>query len=107
MKETQEKLHQAYEAEVVAAWREQLAGAAENPWLAQLLLKYGERLLRRFIHFYEQVRALPRRTRRRRNSSMMMANTNKPTKTTAATSRVTSPALGNTSVRPSRDTGTS
>jgi len=53
-----------YTEEVVAAWREQLAEAAENPWLAELLLKYGERILRRFTYFYEQLRTLSRRARR-------------------------------------------
>ncbi len=42
-----------YADEIAAAWREQLAEAAENPWLAELLLKYGERILRRFTYFYE------------------------------------------------------
>ena len=55
---------EVHEAEIVAAWREQLAEAAENPWLAQLLLRYGERILRRFIAFYREVQALPQRTRR-------------------------------------------
>jgi hypothetical protein len=53
-----------YAEEVAVAWREQLAEAAENPWLAELLLKYGERILRRFTYFYEQLRMLSRRARR-------------------------------------------
>jgi hypothetical protein len=53
-----------YSDDVVAAWREQLAEAAENPWLAELLLKYGERILRRFTYFYEQLQTLSRRARR-------------------------------------------
>jgi hypothetical protein len=53
-----------YSNSIVIAWREQLAQAAQDPWLAELMLKYGERILRRFIHFYEELRALPRRLRR-------------------------------------------
>jgi hypothetical protein len=56
------KLHHLDDA--VFAWREQLAQASENPWLAELLLRYGQRILRRFIHFYEQLQALPRRLKR-------------------------------------------
>ncbi len=64
MKEQQKSLPYSYEAEVVAAWREQLAEAAENPWLASVLLEHGERILRRFVHFYQQLRSLSRRARR-------------------------------------------
>ncbi len=64
MKEQQKRLQYSYEAEVVAAWREQLAEAAEKPWLASVLLEHGERILRRFVHFYQRLRALPRRARR-------------------------------------------
>ncbi len=64
MKEQQKNLPYSYEAEVVAAWREQLAEAAEKPWLAGVLLKHGERILRRFVHFYQRLRALPRSLRR-------------------------------------------
>jgi parallel beta-helix repeat protein len=64
MNEQQKKLQYSYESEVVAAWREQLAWAAENPWLAGVLLEHGERILHRFVHFYQQLRALSRRARR-------------------------------------------
>ena len=64
MNEQQKRLPYSYEVGVVAAWREQLAEAAENPWLASVLLKYGERILRRFVYFYQQLRGLSRRARR-------------------------------------------
>ena len=63
MAEQQERVRQANEVEVVEAWREQLAGAVRNPWLAKMLLRHGERILGRFIAFYERLRALPSRTR--------------------------------------------
>ena len=65
MKEQQKKLQYSYEGEVLAAWREQLAEAAEKPWLASVLLEHGERILRRYIHFYQQLRSLSRGARRR------------------------------------------
>ena len=64
MNEQHKRLPYSYEAEVLAAWREQLAEAAENPWLAGVLLEHGERILRRFVHFYQQLRALSRRAQR-------------------------------------------
>jgi hypothetical protein len=64
MNEQQKSLQYSNEAGVVAAWREQLAEAAENPWLASVLLRRGERMLRRFVHFYQQLRSLSRRARR-------------------------------------------
>ena len=38
MDEQQRSLPYSHEAEVLAAWREQLAEAAEKPWLASVLL---------------------------------------------------------------------
>jgi len=61
MENRREKLQWADEAEVVTAWREQLAEAAENPWLADLLLRHGPRLLKRFIAFYRRLRRLSHR----------------------------------------------
>ena len=49
---------------VLAAWQEQVEQAKEKPWLASLLLRQGERILRRFVYFYQQLRSLPRNTRR-------------------------------------------
>ncbi len=49
---------------VLAAWQSQLAEAQEKPWLASLLLQQGERILRRFMYFYDQLRSLPRKMRR-------------------------------------------
>ena len=49
---------------VLAAWQEQVEQAQEKPWLASLLLRQGERILRRFTYFFEQLRTLPRNTRR-------------------------------------------
>ncbi|MCP4426252.1 MAG: right-handed parallel beta-helix repeat-containing protein, partial [Chloroflexi bacterium] len=49
---------------VLTAWQEQIKQAQEQPWLASLLLRQGERILRRFIHFYERLWALPRNARR-------------------------------------------
>lgn len=65
MNEQQRSLQYSFEAEVAAVWREQLAWAAEKPWLASVLLKHGERILRRFVYFYQQLRSLSRRARRR------------------------------------------
>jgi len=48
----------------LAAWQVQVAQAQEQPWLAALLLRQGERLFRRFVYYYQQLRALPRKTRR-------------------------------------------
>lgn len=48
----------------LALWLEQMAEAEEKPWLASFVLRWGEWILRRFIHFYRRLRAQPRRTRR-------------------------------------------
>lgn len=47
------------------AWREQLALAAEHPWLIRQLLGHWQRALARFMHFYRQLLKLPRNERRR------------------------------------------
>ena len=62
MTEREKTFQETYETEIVAAWREQLAEAAENPWLADLLLRYGDRILARFIAFYQRLRRLPHKT---------------------------------------------
>ncbi|MGB4872237.1 MAG: choice-of-anchor Q domain-containing protein [Candidatus Promineifilaceae bacterium] len=49
---------------VLAVWQEQLEEAKDKPWLASLLLRQGEQIYRRFAYFYEQLLALPRKTRR-------------------------------------------
>lgn len=49
---------------VLAVWQEQLEEAKDKPWLASLLLRQGEQICRRFAYFYEQLLALPRKTRR-------------------------------------------
>jgi hypothetical protein len=63
MNEQEASRRQPHEGEIVEAWREQLAGAADNPWLADLLLRHGERILRRFIAFYRRLWRLPSRAR--------------------------------------------
>ena len=41
----------------------QMQKAEGNPWLASFFLWHGERMLRRFIHFYQRLHALPCSTR--------------------------------------------
>ncbi|MCA9976431.1 MAG: hypothetical protein KC413_11795, partial [Anaerolineales bacterium] len=48
----------------LAAWQSQLSKAQDEPWLARLMLQQGERILRRFVYFYNRLRDLPRKTRR-------------------------------------------
>lgn len=62
MTERRRMQEEGHETAIVAAWREQLAEAAENPWLADLLLRYGDRILGRFIAFYQRLRRLSHKT---------------------------------------------
>lgn len=50
--------------EVQTAWQEQVAAAAQAPWLWQTLVQHGSALYPRFVAAYGQLQALPRRVRR-------------------------------------------
>jgi Right handed beta helix region len=49
---------------VLAAWYEQVATASKMPLLSRLFAQSGDELFPRFAASYEELRALPRRTRR-------------------------------------------
>ena len=52
------------DASALAAWQEQVATASRMPWLSRLFAQRGDELFPRFAASYEELRALPRRTRR-------------------------------------------
>ena len=52
------------DASALAAWQEQVASASKIPWLSRLFAQRGDELFPRFAASYEELRALPRRTRR-------------------------------------------
>ena len=51
-------------ADVVAAWQEQIAAARQRPGLLPEILRRRDELLPRFTAYYIYLRALPRRVRR-------------------------------------------
>ena len=49
---------------ISAAWQSQIEQAQRQPWLLQELLHHGQHIFPRFSHYYQQLSALPRKTRR-------------------------------------------
>jgi hypothetical protein len=56
--------HSSNDEPIFVAWQLELAHAAKNPFLFQLLLKQYQRILKRLAYFYAQLASLPRRQRR-------------------------------------------
>lgn len=56
--------HSRAEASALLAWRALLKEAQHRPWLAAMLARRGAQIFSRFISFYRQLQALPRKLRR-------------------------------------------
>ena len=57
-------LRPTWETTLPTAWQDQLVPAVQIPWLPQTAMPHGNALLPRFVAWYEQLQALPRRLRR-------------------------------------------
>lgn len=60
--------HSQPDQSVLLTWKALLKEAQDKPWLAGLLARQGTQIFSRFVHFYHQLRSLPRRLRRALNA---------------------------------------
>ena len=49
---------------IFAAWQTELKEASKRPWLASILLQRGKQIYGRFVHYYQALLSLSRRSRR-------------------------------------------
>ncbi len=50
---------------ILEVWQAELREASKRPWLAALLLQRGREIYGRFVHYYQTLQSLSRRSRRR------------------------------------------